>query len=184
MTDALDPGDLNIGDIVRVAFSGPERTLDNLVAADTEPAIEEQIRPPTDNEKAEIEELARQAAELQDKLKEVQGDMPGELRSLKDQLKEKMLRHGMKEINIHGRGPIELTESSSRKGTRKSIIDVMERKSVEQLTEEQRRDPKQLKSAKADGKKKALNLWNAIEPTVSQSLKIPDPAPPEVESPY
>jgi len=182
-----DPGDYDIGDIVRVAFTDNEKVLDNIVAADTkpdEPAIEEQVRKPTDNELAEIEQLARRAAEIQDKLKEVQGDMPGELRKLKDQLKDSMMRHGLTDVSVSGRPPIELTSSSNRKPTRKAIISVLEEAAVKQLTDEQRRDPKQLKKAKTEGKTKALNLWNAIEPTTSYSVKIPDPAPEEPESPY
>jgi len=183
----LDPGDFNIGDIVRVAFGDPSQTLDHLAKADIapdEPAIEEQVRPPTDNELAEIEKIAADAAELQDKLKEATGTMAGDLKKKKDQLKEKMIRHGLKELTIGGRPPIEITETKSRKPTRKAIIGVLENASVGKLTDGQRRDPKQLKKAKAEGKTKALNLWNSIERTTSQSLKIPDPSPPGVESPY
>jgi len=184
----IDPGDFNLGDIIRVAFTDKAATLDNLAKADIisddEPAIEEQVRPPTDNELAEIELLAAKAAELQDRLKEVTGTMAGDLRKLKDQLKLKMLDHGLKELSIAGRPAIELTETSSRKPTRKAIIDVLEKAAVGKLTEEERRDAKKLKAAKADGKTKALNLWNAIEPTAGHSLKIPDPSPPEVDSPY
>lgn len=166
MTEELDPGDYNIGDLVRVAFG--MNPLDALAKADTEPAIEEQVRKPTDNELAEIEQIATDAAELQDALKEAVGDKQQRLRSLRNQLKDRMLRHGLKEIEIDGRPPIELTESSSRKPTRKAIISVLQ---------------KQL-GAK-EGKMKALNLWNAIEPTTSHSVKIPDPVPAdEPESPY
>lgn len=184
VTDGLDPGVYDIGDIVRVAFGKP---LDALAKADIkpdEPAIEVQVRPPTDNELAEIEKLAGDAAEIHDKLKAAVGDMPGKLKNLRDQLKDKMIRHGMSEVNIDGRPPIELTSSNSRKPTRKAIIGVLEEAAVKKLTEEQRRDPKQLKAAKREGKTKALNLWNSIEYTTTQSVKIPDPAPPEVEAPY
>lgn len=180
----LDPGDFNIGDIVRVAFT--DKPLDALAKADIvedEPATE-QVREPTSNELAALEKLAQEAAELQDKLKEATGTMPGELKKLKAQVKLTMLKHGMKELTISGRPAIELTESSSRKASRKSIIAVLETAAVKKLTDEQRRDAKQLKAAQKEGKTKALNLWNAIEPTVSQSLKIPEPSPPEVESPY
>ena len=184
MTDDLDPGVYDIGDLVRVAFGQP---LDALAQADippAAPAIEVQDRPPSDNELAVIEKLAADAAELQDKLKVAAGSMAADLKKLKAQLKEKMIRHGMSEVNINGRPPIELTSSNSRKPTRKAIIGVLEDASVKKLTDEQRGDPKQLKAAKREGKTKALNLWNAIDYTTSQSVKIPDPSPPEVEAPY
>lgn len=165
----LDPGDYNIGDIVRVAFTDKSATLDNLAKADivSEPAIDQQVRKPTDNEQAEIEKIATEAAELQDELKKVVGDKQRRLKSLRDQLKEKMIHHGLNEVTISGRPPIELASSSSRKPTRKAIISVLQ----EQL-------------GKKEGKMKALNLWNAIEPTTSQKITIPDPAPPEMDSPY
>jgi hypothetical protein len=181
----LDPGDYSIGDLIRVAFV--DKPLDALAKADIspdEPAIEDQVRVPTDNEKAEIEEIAMKAAELHDELKAAMGNKPQRLKSLRAQLKEKMIRHGLTEVNINGRPPIELTSSSSRKASRKSIIGVLEAAAVSKLTEEQRRDSKQLKKAQKEGKTKALNLWNAIPMTPSQSVKIPDPTPPEVDSPY
>ena len=166
MTD-IDPGDYDIGDLVRVAFGNP---LDALALADTkpdEPAIVEQLRAPTAEELAVMEKLASDAAIAQDKLKEAAGTLAADLKKLKAQLKEQMIRFGMSEITINGRPPIELTSSSSRKPTRKAIIAVLQK----QLGDK-------------EGKMKALNLWNKIEPTVSQSVKIPDPSPPEVESPY
>jgi len=181
----IDPGDYNIGDLVRVAFA--DKPLDALAKADiapSEPAIEEQVRKPTDNEQAEIEKLATEAAELQDELKAATGDKGSRLKSLRNQLKEKMLQHGLTEVNINGRPPIELATSQSRKASRKSIVAVLEDAEAKKLTKEQQRDPKVLKKAKSEGKKKALNLWNTIPYTVSQSIKIPDPAPPEVDSPY
>lgn len=184
MTD-IDPGDYNIGDIVRVAFS--DSPLDALAKADIvpdEPAIEEQVRKATDNEQAEIEGLAREAAELQDELKKSIGDKNTRLKSLRNQLKEKMILHGLKEVVINGRPPIELTSSSSRKASRKSIIEVLEDVAVGKLTDDQRRDPRQLKAAQKQGKTNALNLWNKIPMTDSQSVKIPDPAPAEMDSPY
>jgi hypothetical protein len=184
MTD-IDPGNYDIGDIVRVAFT--DKPLDALAKADIvpdEPAIALQVRPPTDNELAVIEKIALDAAELQDKLKEAAGSLASDLKKLKDQLKEKMIRHGMTEVNISGRPPIELASSRSRKASRKAIIGVLETAAEKKLTEEERRDPKQVKRAKKEGKTEALNLWNAIDYTTTQSVKIPDPSPPEVESPY
>ena len=184
MTELVDPGHYDIGDIVRVAFT--DKPLDALAQADIVPdgPAMEQVRPPTDNEAAEIEKLAMEAARLQDELKAAAGELPGELKKAKDQLKERMLRHGLKEVTITGRPPIELTASNSRKPTRKAIVGVLEEAAVKKLTEEQRRDSKKLKAAKVEGKTKALNLWNAIPYSTTQSVRIPDPAPSEPESPY
>jgi len=171
-----------IGDLIRATFGNP---LDALAKADTAPdQIEEQVRPPDQAEMAAIEEVARNAAQLQDEIKELIGDRNTRMRALRAELKENLLRFGMKEIVINGRPPIELTESSSRKPTRKAIVTVMEESCVKKLTDEQRRDPKQLKAAKADGKMKALNLWNAIPTSTSIGVSIPDPSPEELESPY
>ena len=86
---------------------------------------------------------------------------------MKSELKDRMIQHGLKEVSIDGRPPIELTERSSRKPTRKAIIKAM-----------------QDEHGDADGKKKALKLWNSIEPAISHGLTIPDPSPPELDSPY
>ena len=172
----------SIGDLVRATWGNP---LDALAKADTAPdQIEEQVRPPDQAELAAIEAIAQNAAQLQDEIRERMGDRGQRLKALRAELKGKLLQFGMTEITIPGRPAIELTESNSRKPTRKAIIAVMEEASVKKLTDEQRRDPKQLKKAKADGKMKALNLWNTIPYSVSQSIKIPDPSPEELESPY
>jgi|3_EtaG_2_1085321.scaffolds.fasta_scaffold00329_5 hypothetical protein len=167
MTEHHNEVDYDIGDLIRAACLGP---LDALARADTIPdgaAIEEQVRPANSQELAEIEELASQAAQIQDFIKSTIGSKSQELRKLKAQLKERLLKHGMSEVNIDGRPPIELTTSSSRKGTRKSIITVLQKEFGDK-----------------DGKMKALNLWNKIDPTTSHSISIPDPSPPEIESPY
>ena len=184
MTD-IDPGYYDIGDIVRVAFT--DKPLDALAKADIvpdAPAIAEQVRKPTPNELAAIEKIADDAARVQDELKAATGTKAADLRNLKAQLKDQMIRFGMNEITINGRPPIELTSSNSRKPTRKSIVDILEEAAVKKLTEEQRRDAKQVKKAQKEGKTKALNLWNMIPQSTSQSIRIPDPSPPEVDSPY
>jgi len=178
----IDPGNYNIGDIVRVAFG--DSPLDALAKADIvpdDPAIEQQVRAPTDNELAEIEALAMKAAAIQDKLKGAQGTMPGDLSKLRDQLKEKLMQHGMTEVVIHGRPPIELTASNSRKPTRKAIVAILEDAAAKKLTDGERRDDRKVKQAKMEGKTKALNLWNMIPQVTSFSVKIPDPAPIEEE---
>jgi hypothetical protein len=156
-----------------------------MAKADTAPdQIEEQVRPPDQAELAAIEAIAQNAAQLQDEIRERMGDRAQRLKALKAELKGKLLQHGLKEITINGRPPIELTESNSRKPTRKAIIGVMEEACAKKLTDEERREPKKLKAAKAEGKMKALNLWNAIPYATSTSVKIPDPSPEELESPY
>lgn len=155
------PDSFDIGDIIRSIHLNP---LDAIVKspAMSEEQVVEQVRPPTADELAEIEELAFKAGEIQDQIKGLLGDRPKELARLKDQLKERLLRHGLKEVSIAGRPPIELTESNSRKATRAAIIDVM----VNKL------GPK-------EGKMKALNLWNQLPQSTSYSISIPDPSPPD-----
>ncbi len=172
--------EFSIGDIIRAACINP---LDAIVRADglEGPAIDEQVRAPTDNELAELEQIAFDAARVQDELRAAVGDLDKKLRGLRDQLKERLLRHGLKEVVIAGRPPIELTESNSRKPTRKSIIEVLEAAEVSKIVNP---SPKALKEAKAKGKMKALNLWNAIPQSTSYGISIPDPTPPEVDSSY
>lgn len=160
----------DIGDIIR--------TLAPPKAALPEPAIADQVRPPTAVELKAIEELCCKAAKLQDELKAIEDTRPKELSDLKKEIKIRMLKHGLHDVSIAGRPPIELAETNSRKPTRKAIVAVHVEDAVKKLTEEQKRDPKQVKKAEADGKMRALNLWNAIETTTSHSVKIPDPAPP------
>lgn len=173
--------DYDIGDILRAALGCP---LDAVVQATSEPAIEEQVRPPTKEELAEITELAEKAARLQDEVRELVGDKNRELSALKKQLKQKFLDHGMEELQIAGRPPIELTTSNARKANRKTIVAAYQKRELELLTDEQRRDPKAKKKAEAEGKRKGLNLWNTIDMTTSHSLSIPDPSPPDLEPDY
>jgi len=173
----------DIGDIIRAALGN---ALDALARADivTEPAIVDQVRPPTDEELAAITATAESAAQLQDEIKTVMGDRGRQLSKLKAELKDRMLKHGLRELTVSGRPPIELNESNSRKPTRKAIIATFQDSELKKLTEEQRRDSKLKKKAEADGKMRGLNLWNAIETSTSYSVSIPDPVPTEMESPY
>ena len=161
---------LDIGDIVRATFGLPEVAL-----AGIPETIEEQVRPPTQEEELEIEKLAQSAATLQDEIKELLGDKAGRVQKMRAELKDRMLRHGLTEVTIAGRPPIELTSSNSRKPTRKAIMTVLQKAYVEKLGE---------KEGMKEGTMKALNLWNAIEQTTSYSVKIPDVTPDEVSSPY
>lgn len=172
--------DFSIGDVIRAAIGSP---LDAIVKAD-ELAIEEQVRAPTDNELAELQKLASQAAELQDELRAAIGDKQQRLKILTSRLKDEMMSHGMKDITIAGRPPIELTERKNRKPTQKAIVAAMQEEERKKLTADQLEDPKEKKKAEAAGRARALHLWNSIEPTVSQSISIPDPSPPEVDAPY
>lgn len=144
----------------------------------------EQVRAPSSDELQEIEALCERAARLQDEISSVVDPRPGQLKKLRDEIKSRMIKHGLRDVSIAGRPPIELVESASRKPTRKAIIDVMMESERKKLTEEQRRDPKLVKKAEDAGKMRALNLWNAIEPTTSYSVKIPEPTPSETEAPY
>jgi len=166
-----DPG-YDMGDLIRAMLGNP---LDALARADIVSDVEP-ARPPSAGELAAIQDLAENAARLQDEIQAAVGDKGGELRKLKSQLKDQMLRHGLRDVSIAGRPPIELTESSSRKPTRKAIVSAMQKAMIKQLGDEEK--------GMKEGKMKALNLWNLIEPSKTNSLSIPDPSPPEMESPY
>jgi hypothetical protein len=157
----------DIGDLIRAAHLGSPDVLARSDTALEGLIIAEQVRPPNPKELEEIQELASQAAQIQDYIKEALGNKSRELRNLKAQLKDRLLRHGLSELSIPGRPPIELTSSNGRRATRKSLIAVLQKEFGDK-----------------EGKMKALNLWNKIEPTVSHSISIPDPSPPEIESPY
>lgn len=160
--------ELDIGDVLRAALGNP---LDAMVkAVESEPAKEslaEQAKAPTPLVLENLEKVATAAAELQDEIKGLVGEKQKQLNQLKGILKEQMLNHGLKQVTISGRPPIELTESVSRKPTRKGIIEILQKELGEK-----------------EGKAKGMSLWNQLEPTTSYSLSIPDPNPPEIESPY
>lgn len=148
----------DMGDLIRSLSLSSGQTKD-VVESDA-------TVPPTEEELAAIEELAEKAAHLQDELRAAVGTKQRELKALKSQLKDRLLHHGLDEVNIAGRPPIELSVTKSRKPTRKNITAVM----VEV-------DPE-------NGKKRALNLWNKIPQTKSHSISIPDPSPDDTEAPY
>jgi hypothetical protein len=158
----IDVDDYDIGDLIRAAHLGVRSDI-----VPEECIIAEQVRAPNSEELVGIQELAIQAALIQDYIKDVIGNKSRELRNIKAQLKDRLLRHGLSELSIPGRPPIELTSSNSRKLTRKSLIVILQKEFGDK-----------------EGKMKALNLWNKIEPTVSYSLSIPDPSPPEIDCPY
>lgn len=169
MTD--NTPDYDMGDLIRAMVGNP---LDAIAKADTapdkkdpEPAITEQAQDPSPAEMKELVELATSAAELQDEIKSLLGDRSKRLSAIKKQLKHQMQNFALNEVQIAGRGPIELTSSSSRKGTLKAITLAM-----------------QDQHGEVEGKKLAKELWGRIDPTVSWSLSIPDRIPEEPDSPY
>lgn len=150
--------DAHIGDIIRAAFGNPVDAIAAAVAR--EEAVAAQVRPPTDNERAAIEKLATETAALQDEIAELLGDRGKRLSSMKKDLTGRMIAHGLKEIVISGRPAIELTQTRSRKGTRKAIVAAL----IEKLGEK-------------EGKMKGANLWNAIKFVEGHKLSIPSPVP-------
>lgn len=154
--------EINIGDVIRVAFGNP---LDAIAAAlkrqeEEEEALAEQVRPATQVEQAAMEKVATETASLQDELSALVGDKQTRLKNLRKDLTGRMIKHGLKELKIAGRPAIELTTTRSRKGTRKSIVAAM----VAKLGEK-------------EGKMKGTNLWNAIAFTDGVKLTIPAPLP-------
>jgi hypothetical protein len=167
--------ELHIGDVIRAAFGNPVDAIAAAVAR--EDAIAEQVRPPTDNEKAAIEKIAAEAAALQDEIADLMGDRGSRLSALRKDLTGKMIRHGLKELKIAGRPAIELANTSSRKPTRKAIVAALQKAYVEKLGE---------KDGMKEGKLKAFALWNSLAPTPGVKLTIPAPVPEsdEVEPSY
>lgn len=165
----IEAEDWDLGDILRASLGHP---LDALAAI---PAVDQQVRAATPNELAAIEVVAEKAARLQDEIKAAVGEKGGELRKLKDQLKQSLLQHGLKELTIAGRPPIELSETKNRKPTRKAIVATMQDALVDELGEVE---------AKKEGKIRAFKLWASIKPTIGHSLSIPDPSPPDIEPSY
>jgi len=157
-----------MGDLIRAIHMNPCDAMARADIVGEGPAIEEQDRSPTPNELAEIEKLAEDAARIQDELRAIKDDRPTKLKKLKAELLGRMLKHGMRELKIYGRPAIEVSSSRSTKPTRKSIIETLQR----------------MHGDEKKGRKEAIKIWNAIEVTVSNSLKIPEPSPPEVEAPY
>ena len=153
-----NPIDINMGDLIRSVFLNPC----DAIARVEEPAICEQVKAPTEEELAEMEKLAEAAAQLQDEISQTPKDpRPGQLKALKGELLNRLLRHGMKELDIHGRPSIEVVTTSARKINRKVLMDTMGRL-----------DPE-------NGKNNAVKIWNAIPMTPSDKLVIPDPSPPD-----
>lgn len=166
MTDK-NPRNFKMDDLIRSVFMNP---CDAMAHADIvdEPAIEEQARAPSPNELADLEKLAEAAARLQDDIKANPDDRSKQLKVLKDELLDKMLTFKLNSLEIPGRPAIEVTTSRSTKANRKNLIATMQ----ELLGDEKK------------GKTEALRIWDRLPMPESHSLKIPDPSPPEVDSPY
>lgn len=172
MTESLEKSPINIEmtDLINAIFHNP---LDAVAKAlDDEEEVQRQIRPATPEELAAIEALAQKTALLQDELKALIathiGTKSKELSVLKDQLLESMLNHNLSEVWVKGRPPIEVVVKKERKASKKSIIAALSKING---------DPKK-------GTEEGNKLWNTIPQVDKETLSIPDPSPPEIDSPY
>lgn len=163
------PINVDMADLINVIFMNPLDAVVKGIADDDEEAIQRQIRPATPEEMADIESLAQRAALLQDEIKGLLGNKPRELAALKEQLLERMLNHGLPEVYVPGRPAIEVVVRNERKGSKKSLIAAR---------------TKELAGDKAKATEEITRLWNAIPQVPKESLSIPDPTPPEIDSPY
>jgi hypothetical protein len=164
--------DIGIGDLINAIFKRPERVS---APEEDEEQVKRQIRPATPQEMAEIEALAAKAALLQDEVKlilakvdELVGARSKMLSSMKAELLDRMLNHNLTEVWVPGRPAVEVVVKKERKASKKGIIAA-------------------LSKSLGDEKKGALEgnaLWNSLPQVDKQTLSIPDPSPPEGDSPY
>lgn len=120
---------VSLGDIVTAMFARPS----NPKAEDDEPsdssspppAEARQITPATPEQLVAIKELAASAADLFDEIEELVGSKAVELGAKKQALRELMLAHGMKEIEVPGRPPVELNTKRDKKPTKKAITAIL-----------------------------------------------------------
>lgn len=159
--------DTHIGDLIRSVFGNPVDAIASALAR--EDAVAEQVRKPTDNEMAAIEKLAIETAALQDEIALLLADRLSRMKSMRKDLTGRMVAHGLKEIKIAGRPAIELTDTLSRKPTRKAIVAAMQKAYIAKLGDKAK--------GMKEGKERAFALWGSIEAIPGHKLTIPEPVP-------
>ena len=107
-----------------------------------------QITAATPEELAEIEELAADVGDLVDELGSRIGSLAAELKIKKDDLKQRMLSHGLGEVRVEGRPAIKLTVESRKDTTKKAIVGVL-------------------------GAEDGAALWTSLPTKDSDSLSVP-----------
>lgn len=171
VTEDQCPIDIGMEDLINSIFLNPlDATVRALAREDEQ--LQRQIKPPSAQDMAEVEALALRAATLQDEVHELLSRFVAsrskELAGLKDQLLERMLGHGLSAVEIPGRPAIEVVVRNERKASKKSIQAAFQK-------------------ILGDSKKaaqEANQLWNSIPQVQKESLVIPEPTPPEIDSPY
>jgi hypothetical protein len=114
---------------------------------------------PKDTE--EMREMAERAAKVFDEIEDLYRPIAGliaakekELKVLKEELVDRMLSHGTKNIKIQDRPPLELVTKKDKQKTMKEFIRIL---------------------GPDEGKK----LWNSLTMDEHHSLKIPQATPPD-----
>jgi hypothetical protein len=167
--------------ILRLMFKGT--VLDVLAATPPAnsglqtPTPVKQISPPTADDYRAMKALGEHAAQAQDEIAAIMGPIADQLKHLKDQLMEpiagqlaaaeekldqaknqlleKMLSHGTKNLRLDDRAPIEVVTSKTKDLTRKELERVI------------------------GDKKESMRIWDQVTVKEKHSLKIPAQRPPE-----
>jgi hypothetical protein len=161
-------------DLLRLVFKGGP--LDFLAAQAPDPTDKPQITKPTADDIQKMKDLGEQAAQAQDQIEEILGPINRQLKAIRDhmmepvagsidqleqqldsskrELLEKMLNHGIKNVKIPDRAPIEVVTKKDRSLTKKELLRILD-------------------------KKEGTRVWDALEVTEKHSLKIPPPTSPE-----
>lgn len=124
-------------------------------------ALPRQIIAASTKDVEEMREMAEKAAQVFDEIEDLYRPVAGsiaakekELKLLKEELVERMLSHGTKNVKIQDRPPLELVTKKDKQKTMKEFIRIL-------------------------GPEPGKNLWNSLATDEHHSLKIPQATPPE-----
>jgi hypothetical protein len=147
--------EVSIADLIGAVFKpAPKKAEEPSEAISAAPKAARQITAASPEKLAQIKELAEQTCELYDKIQELVGSLTVELGVKKKELLEDMLNHGLKQVEVSGRPPVELTIKNDKKPNKKNIIAVL-------------------------GVDEGNKLWQALPTGSSEYLSIPPKTPPE-----
>lgn len=166
--------------ILKLMFTEGQTALDVLATTPDSglPAADKkQITPATPEDAAKMKELGEKAAQAQDEIAAIMGPIATQLKALKDQLMapvagqlekieeeldlykdqllQKMLSHGTKNVRLDDRPPIEMTVTKTKDLTLKELQRII------------------------PDKKESKRIWDQVIPKEKHSLKIPAQSPPD-----
>lgn len=122
------PPDISIASIASMLISAPvfepEVEDDAPIPAQSEAKPKRQITPPSNEELAELQELAAEVGELADEIATRVGSLGHELQAKKKLLLTKLLGHGLTEVRVEGRPVIKVTTDKKKDTTKKTITAV------------------------------------------------------------